>query len=195
MSARSNCAPGFTMTAAGRANWWRVQLAGLNRSLLRNAQRSLIDPWSQWNDRLPICSIADYSANREEARRRAAWVPVKSGDRQDRSARRREAGALLPGWGPDGVWVPDAAHEALRDLVRARLAAKRDQLRARHRMGEFLLRQGRRAPEGTTAWTGQYLTWIKQQRFDQPAQQATLLDYPHEVEHLPNRLELVLAAE
>jgi hypothetical protein len=34
--------------------------------------------------------------------------------------------------------VPDAAHEALRDLVRARLAAKRDQLRARHRLGKFL---------------------------------------------------------
>lgn len=42
------------------------------------------------------------------------------------------------------VWVPDAAHEALRDLVRARLAAKRDQLRARRRLGKFLLRQGRR---------------------------------------------------
>ena len=46
------------------------------------------------------------------------------------------------------MWVPDAAHEALRDLVRARLAAKRDQLRARHRLGKFLLRQGRRAPLG-----------------------------------------------
>ena len=28
------------------------------------------------------------------------------------------------------VWVPDAAHEALRDLVRAREDAKQDQLRA-----------------------------------------------------------------
>ena len=43
------------------------------------------------------------------------------------------------------VWVPDAAHEALGDLVRARLAAKRNQLRARHRLGKFLLRHGRRA--------------------------------------------------
>jgi transposase len=42
------------------------------------------------------------------------------------------------------VWVPDAAHEALRDLVRAREAAKKDQLRARHRLGKFLLRHGRR---------------------------------------------------
>ena len=35
------------------------------------------------------------------------------------------------------VWVPDAAHEALRDVVRAREAAKKDQLaRARNRASE-----------------------------------------------------------
>ena len=72
-------------------------------------------------------------------------VPVKPGDRvkTDRRdamklARSYRAGDLTP------VWVPDAAHEALRDLVRAREAAKQDQLRARHRLGKFLLRHGRR---------------------------------------------------
>src|SRR5206468_7534805 len=59
------------------------------------------------------------------------------------------------------VWVPDAAHEALRDLVRAREAAKRDQLRARHRLQKFLLRHGRRAPAGTTAWSETYRRWIE----------------------------------
>jgi len=39
----------------------------------------------------------------------------------------------------------------LRDLVRARWAAKRDQLRARHRLSKLLLRHGRRAPEGINA--------------------------------------------
>ena len=75
-------------------------------------------------------------------------VPVKSGDRvkTDRRdalklARSYRAGDLTP------VWVPDAAHEALRDLVRAREAAKRDQLRARHRLGKFLLRSGWQRPE------------------------------------------------
>ncbi|MGH3523933.1 MAG: IS110 family transposase, partial [Mycobacterium sp.] len=88
------------------------------------------------------------------------------------------------------VWVPDAQHEALRDLVRAREAAKQDQLRARHRLGKFLLRQGRRAPEGTKAWTGKYLKWVKEQvRFEQPAQEATLLDYLHEVEHAGERIQ------
>lgn len=116
-------------------------------------------------------------------------VPVKAGDRvktdrrdAEKLARCYRAGDLT------AVWVPDQAHEALRDLVRARLAGKRDQLRARHRLGKFLLRQGRRAPESTMAWTGKYLEWVKQQRFEQPAQEATLLDYLHEVEHAAARI-------
>jgi hypothetical protein len=40
------------------------------------------------------------------------------------------------------VWVPDAPHEALRELVRARLAVARDQMRARDRLGRFLLHHG-----------------------------------------------------
>jgi transposase len=116
-------------------------------------------------------------------------VPVKAGDRvktdrrdAEKLARCYRAGDLTP------VWVPDAAHEALRDLVRARLAAKRDQLRARNRLGKFLLRHGRRAPEGSTAWSMKYLAWVKQQRFEQPAQRATLVDYLHEVEHAAERI-------
>jgi transposase len=73
-------------------------------------------------------------------------VPVKAGDRvkTDRRdalklARSYRAGDLTP------VWVPDAAHEALRDLVRAREAAKKDQLRARHRLSKFLRRQDRKS--------------------------------------------------
>jgi transposase len=116
-------------------------------------------------------------------------VPVKVGDRvktdrrdAEKLARCYRAGDLTP------VWVPDAAHEALRDLVRTRLAAKRDQLRARNRLSKFLLRHGRRAPEGSTAWTVKYLAWVKQQSFEQAAQQATLLDYLHEVEHQAERI-------
>jgi transposase len=65
-------------------------------------------------------------------------VPVKAGDRvkTDRRdatklARCYRAGDLTP------VWVPDEAHEALRDVVRAREAAKQDQLRARHPLLQF----------------------------------------------------------
>jgi transposase len=117
-------------------------------------------------------------------------VPVKTGDRvktdrrdAEKLARSYRAGDLTP------VWVPDAAHEALRDLVRARWAAKRDQLRARHRLSKFLLRQGQRAPEGTTVWTDKYLKWVKTQvSFAYHAQELTLSDYLHEVEHAAARI-------
>ncbi len=52
------------------------------------------------------------------------------------------------------VWIPDEASEALRDLVRAREAAKRDQLRAQHRLTKFLLRTGRRPPLGVKVMDG-----------------------------------------
>ena len=117
-------------------------------------------------------------------------VPVKAGDRvkTDRRdalklARSYRAGDLTP------VWVPDAAHEALRDLVRAREAAKKDQLRARHRLGKFLLRHGRRPPTAMNPWTQTHLTWVKTVHFEHAAQEATLLDYLHEVEHMADRIE------
>jgi transposase len=116
-------------------------------------------------------------------------VPVKAGDRVKTD--RRDAEKLARGFRAGdltAVWVPDAAHEALRDVVRARLAAKRDQLRARNRLSKFLLRHGRYAPQGTTAWSTKYLAWVKQQHFEQAAQQLTLLDYLHEVEHAAERI-------
>lgn len=117
-------------------------------------------------------------------------VPIKTGDRvktdrrdAEKLARHYRAGELT------AVWVPDAAHEALRDLVRARLAAKRDQLRARHRLSKFLLRHGRRPPQGTSPWTLKYLQWVKGQvRFEHHAQELTLEDYLHEVEHAAERV-------
>ncbi len=116
-------------------------------------------------------------------------IPTKAGDRvktdrrdAEKLARCHRAGELT------AVWVPDAAHEALRDLVRAREAAKKDQLKARHRLGKFLLRHGRR-PEGLKAWTKKYLEWIKiHVHFDEPAQEATLADYLEEVDHVAGRI-------
>jgi transposase len=116
-------------------------------------------------------------------------MPMKAGDRvktdrrdAERLARSYRAGDLT------AVWVPDPAHEALRDLVRAREAAKKDQLRARHRLSKFLLRQGRRA-DGTTLWTGKYMKWVQEQRFEHAAHEATVNDYLHEVEHAAARIE------
>ena len=114
-------------------------------------------------------------------------VPVKPGERvktdrldAQRLARSYRAGDLTP------VWVPDPAHEALRDLVRAREAGKRDQLRARHRLGKFLLRRGCRRPAGMNAWTLRHMEWVRKQRFEHHAQNLTILDYITEVEHAPS---------
>lgn len=116
-------------------------------------------------------------------------VPIKSGDRvkTDRRdaaklARCYRAGDLTP------VWVPDAASEALRDLVRAREAAKQDQLRARHRLGKFLLRRGVRRPEGLRAWTQRHRQWLATLRWPAGALEATWLDYLHEVDHAADRI-------
>jgi transposase len=116
-------------------------------------------------------------------------VPVKAGDRvktdrrdAEKLARCHRAGDLT------AVWVPDAGSEALRDLVRAREAAKQDQLRARHRLSKFLLRSGQRPAAGQKAWTHLYMAWVRQLRFEQVAQDSTRLDYLHEVEHMSERV-------
>ena len=117
-------------------------------------------------------------------------IPVRAGDRvktdrrdAEKLARCYRAGDLT------AVWVPDAAHEALRDLVRAREAAKKDQLRARHRLAKFLLRHGRRPEQKMKAWTGRYMLWLQGVRFVEQAQEATLVDYKNEVEHARERIE------
>ena len=116
-------------------------------------------------------------------------VPVKAGDRVKTD--RRDAEKLARSYRSDdltAVWVPDESSEALRDLVRAREAAKQDQLRARHRLSKFLLRSGQRPAPGVKAWTQIYMAWIRQIRFGQMAQESTRLDYLHEVEHMGERV-------
>ncbi len=116
-------------------------------------------------------------------------VPTKAGDRvkTDRRDAEKLAKCLRAGE-LTAVWVPDEAHEALRDLLRAREAAKKDQLKARQRLGKFLLRHGKR-PEGTKAWTQQYMQWIRAKvHFPHAALEVTLSDYLEEVEHCTARI-------
>ena len=87
-------------------------------------------------------------------------IPTATGDRikTDRRdalklARWYRSGDLTP------VWVPDAAHEALRDLVRAREDAMSDRTRARHRLTKFLLRHRLHRPPDMTAWTQRHRAW------------------------------------
>jgi len=117
-------------------------------------------------------------------------VPKKAGDKvktdrrdAEKLARCLRAGELT------AIWVPDADHEALRDLVRAREAAKKDQLRARHRVGKFLLRRGLRRPEGMSPWGARHMEWLRSQHFNRQPEQATFIDYLAEVDHAAGRIE------
>jgi len=117
-------------------------------------------------------------------------VPKKPGDRvkTDRRdalklARSHRSGDLT------AVWVPDGDSEALRDLVRAREAAKQDQLRSRHRLTKFLLRTDQRSPLGVKAWTERYVEWVQQVRYTHPAREATLPDCLNEVQHMDQRVK------
>lgn len=116
-------------------------------------------------------------------------VPKKAGDRikTDRRdaaklARCFRAGDLT------SVWVPDQAHEALRDLVRAREAAKYDQHRAKQRLSKFLLRTAKKPPSGCSAWSMKYVEWIRTLRYEHVAQEATRIDYLAEVDHAGERI-------
>lgn len=65
------------------------------------------------------------------------------------------------------VWVPDAAHEALRDLVRARGAALADLLRCRQRIAGFLLRQ--EIGYAGKPWSKKHRAWLGRLEWDAPA--------------------------
>ena len=102
-------------------------------------------------------------------------IPRKPGERikTDRRdainlARLHRAGELTP------VWVPDPAHEAMRDLVRARLAAVRTLRQARQQLSGFLLRHGHHYSR--PAWTLMHRRWLAGLRFEQAAHHLVLED-------------------
>jgi transposase len=116
-------------------------------------------------------------------------IPVKAGDRvktdrkdAEKLARCYRAGDLTP------VWVPDAGHEALRDLVRGREAAQQDLRRAQQRVLKLLLRHGRRPVERGKNWTKGHFRWLEVQRFEHSALGAIFADYLNEVRHAMERV-------
>jgi transposase len=92
-------------------------------------------------------------------------------DRRDAAdlARLHRAGELT------AVWVPDAQHEARRDLVRARFDAVHALRRARQQLSGFLLRQG--CHYGRPAWTKLHRRWLAGLKFEQAVHHIVLEDY------------------
>jgi transposase len=105
---------------------------------------------------------------------RAPTDRVKT-DKRDavRLARRLAAGELTL------VRVPSLEHERLRDLVRCREDIRADLMRARHRLGKFLLRREIYYQGSHRPWTHRHRIWLSSLRFSDPASQLTMADYLH----------------
>lgn len=115
-------------------------------------------------------------------------IPTRPGDRvkTDRRDARRLA-QLLAGGLLEPIWVPTPPIEALRDLVRAREDARADRMRARQRLGSFLLRHARQMP--TTTWGVRRREWLGRQTFDASWQQAAFDDYLLALDLADRRIE------
>lgn len=115
-------------------------------------------------------------------------IPRKAGERlkTDRRdalmlARLHRAGELTP------VWVPDVEQEAIRDLTRAREDMKALELKARQRLGAFLLRHGRVYP-GKSRWTQAHFRWLEEVKFEIPVQQIVFQEYVESVRESQRRV-------
>lgn len=117
-------------------------------------------------------------------------IPRKAGDRvkNDRRdamtlAQNLRAGHLIE------VWVPDEAHEAMRDLVRMRALAKRDLRRARQQLQSFLLRHG--LSYSGRSWSQAHRRWLADLSFAHPAQQLVLQEHVQRIERADELCERV----
>ena len=77
------------------------------------------------------------------------------------------------------VVVPTVEQEQLRDLVRCREDIRSDLMRARHRLGKFLLRREIYYEGKERAWTRRHRGWLSSLRLTDRASQLTLADYLH----------------
>jgi len=91
-------------------------------------------------------------------------IPRKPGNRIKTNRRDAESLAKLLRAGElTAVWVPDAHHEAMRDLSRAREAAVKDLTAKRQQISSLLLRHAL-FYAGKTTWGRKHRTWLAQLR-------------------------------
>lgn len=91
------------------------------------------------------------------------------------------------------IRVPEAADEAVRDLVRARASAVKDQRRGRQQVTGLLLRQGY-AYAGKTAWGPAHLKYLARLKLSHPAQQLAYEEYKLTVTAATERVERLTRA-
>lgn len=115
-------------------------------------------------------------------------IPRRAGDRV--KTNRRDAlqlARLMRAGELTAVWVPDEAHEAIRDLVRARETAVDDLRRKRQMISSMMLRQGRIYP-GKKTWGARHARWLQEQSFAHPAHHLLLQDLLLATKHAEERL-------
>ena len=101
-------------------------------------------------------------------------IPKKAGERV--KTNRRDAvglARLLRAGELTAVWVPDGRHEAMRELTRARGAARADLTRKRQQVSSMLLRLGRHYP-GIKTWNARHRSWLANLKLDHPEQRFVL---------------------
>lgn len=116
-------------------------------------------------------------------------IPKKPGDRvkTDRRDARKLCDLFRAGLLTE-VHPPTEAEEAVRDLCRARYAAKQDLHSARHRLSKLLLRRGRIYAAGK-AWTNKHRVWLRALKFEDPVDRAVFDNYMLAIEQIEARVE------
>src|SRR5260370_25684801 len=101
-------------------------------------------------------------------------IPKKPGDRV--KTNRRDAVGLAKLSRAEeltAVWVPDERHEAMRDLARAREAARKDLKGKRQQVSSFMLRLGRHYPGKKTCGPA-HMNWLMLQKLEHREQRIAL---------------------
>ncbi|WP_427970026.1 IS110 family transposase [Altererythrobacter sp.] len=101
-------------------------------------------------------------------------IPKKAGDRIKTNRRDAEGLARLLRAGElTAVWVPDARHEAMRELARARDTARQDLTRKRQPVSSLLLRMGLHYP-GIKTWGARHRSWLANLKLEHAEQRFVL---------------------
>jgi len=116
-------------------------------------------------------------------------IPKKAGDRV--KTNRRDAlslAKLLRAGELTAVWVPDARHEAMRDLTRGREAAVADLRSKRQQVSSFLLRHELRYA-GKKTWSKAHMSWLASLKLDHVEQRIAFEEMLLAVRQAAERIE------
>ena len=123
-----------------------------------------------------------------------ALIPKKAGDRvkTDRRDARKLCEYLRAGLLTE-VRPPSEAEESVRDLCRARDAARKDLGSARHRLAKLLLRRGIVYAQGR-AWTQRHRSWLNEVSWEDGSDKVVFDNYLLAIEQIEARMATLVSA-